>query len=408
MADGKKKNKGIIYSGLQISPDARRDIFISYRHVGGGDFASSMNTYLVDKHYNVFYDIDDMKKGRLSERLLYVIRNCIDYLLVLPPNGLDRCKETDDWLRTEIECAINNKKNIIPIMLNGFDWPKRDTLPESLQNLQDYMAVKHSHENFEHTMQQLIDNDMLHSKPFFINVDIIDKSPRHLLLERFIIALITFAIGIGGTLITQRLLPHEQVSHGNTPLTVTEMIQTPPPTATEQVIVTSLIDGSAIDKAVRGILDIPSGGIPLEEAVSITEMNLSGLSLTGIDELAEFTSLKTLDLHNNRISDLTPLSVMAGLESLYIYNNQITSLQPLSAMKNLKTLSAEDNQIVDVSPLAELTSLQKLFLQGNLIVDVSPLKNLVKLTWLALDGNPITDYTPLVNFPTTVFKIPQE
>jgi hypothetical protein len=396
MAEGRRKNEGMMYSGWQISPDARRDIFISYRHVGGGDFARSMNEYLEQALYNVFYDVEDMGEGRFNIRLLSTIRNCTDYLLVLPPNGLDRCNDPNDWVMQEIECALKHKKNIIPIMLNGFVWPDPTTLPVSLQKIHLYQAVKHSHENFEFTMQQII--GMLHSKPFFTRAAIIppppEVKPRRVVFERLIIALVTLAIGIGGTLIAQSVMD---------PVPTTPLAITAAP-----AYVTKLIIGSAIDQAVRRILGIPSGSILKEDAEGIAEMDLSGLALTDIGELAEFTGLKTLDLHNNRISDLTPLSGMVGLESLLIYKNEITSLQPLAGLTKLTILSAEDNQIVEVSPLAGLTELQKLYLQNNRITDVSPLRNLVHLERLALDGNPVTDYTPLVNLPTTVFQIPQQ
>jgi hypothetical protein len=403
--------EGMIIVGGMISPDARRDVFISYRRDGSADFARILDEHLEKALYNVFFDVEDLSSGKFDRKLLYFIENCLDFLLVLPKNGLDRCKDPNDWLRIEIECAIENKKNVIPIMLKGFQWPDPAELPESLRELQNYNALQPSQEYFEASIFKL--TRMMLSKPLFVNAEIKPPhpagKPRRVLLERALIALVAIAMGVGGTLVTQRLLHREPSDDGNSTPTAVAAAQTPQATATEApAYAQGFINGSAIDRAVREILGVPSGDLLLEDVEGITEINLSGLALTDIGELAELTGLKTLDLHNNKISDLSPLAELYELESLLIYNNRVASIQPLSGLTNLTDLSAENNQIADVSPLAGLTALKKLYLQDNQIADVSPIRNLVDLTRLVLDGNPVADYTPLRSFDTTVFQIPQE
>jgi hypothetical protein len=41
---------------------------------------------------------------------------------VLTPSALERCQEPGDWLRREIETALDGKRNIVPLMLEGFDF----------------------------------------------------------------------------------------------------------------------------------------------------------------------------------------------------------------------------------------------------------------------------------------------
>ncbi len=403
--------EGMIIVGGKISPHARRDIFISYRRDGGSDFARILEGYLERALYNVFFDVEDLRSGQFDKQLYYFIENCLDFLLVLPQHALDRCKDPNDWLRIEIECAIENNKNIIPIMLKGFQWPDPAELPESLRKLQNYNALQPSQEYFEASMFKL--TKMIQSKPLFINAEVIPSTPAakpgRRWLERCAIALIAFAMGIGGTLLAQRLLPGGQTPDSGIGAGAAETAQTPQIAETEApAYVQGLIDGSVIDRAVREALGVPGGEILQKDAEGIAEIDLSGRTLSDIGELAALTGLKKLDLHNNRISDLSPLKELYGLESILIYNNRVVSLEPLSGMANLIELSAENNQIEDVSPLAELTALQKLYLQNNQITDVSPIRNLVNLTRLALDGNPVADYTPLRIFDTTVFQIPQE
>ena len=55
-----------------------------------------------------------------------MIDECNDVLVILPPNSLERCVNEDDWMRLEVAYAIRQGKNIIPIMMKGFEWGKND------------------------------------------------------------------------------------------------------------------------------------------------------------------------------------------------------------------------------------------------------------------------------------------
>ena len=95
------------------------DIFISYRR-SAYDTANLIATRLKSAGYSVFFDMETLRSGKFNEQLYYVIENCTDFLLVLPPGALDRCVNEDDWVRLEVQHAMNHNKNIIPIMLNGY------------------------------------------------------------------------------------------------------------------------------------------------------------------------------------------------------------------------------------------------------------------------------------------------
>jgi hypothetical protein len=91
--------------------------------------------------YRVFVDIETLRAGKFNERLLEVIEECKDFILVLPPNALDRCANDDDWVRREVEHAIKHKRNIIPVMLRDFQWPSSDALPEGMRDLPLYNGI---------------------------------------------------------------------------------------------------------------------------------------------------------------------------------------------------------------------------------------------------------------------------
>lgn len=109
------------------------DIFISYRRDGGAETAKLIRDSLTERGYRVFLDVESLRSGPFNAQLYQVIENAKDFLIVLPPNGLDRCISEDDWVRKEIEHAKKCDKNIIPVMLRGFTFPQE--LPESIDFL---------------------------------------------------------------------------------------------------------------------------------------------------------------------------------------------------------------------------------------------------------------------------------
>ena len=52
--------------------------------------------------------------SRFDSKLLEEIEKAEDFLLVLPPHGLDRCNDEEDWVRQEIRCAIEEKRTSFP------------------------------------------------------------------------------------------------------------------------------------------------------------------------------------------------------------------------------------------------------------------------------------------------------
>ena len=114
------------------------DIFISYRR-DAFESANLFATRLRALGYRVFFDVETMNAGKFNEQLLDVISKCKDFILVLSPNALDRCEDEQDWVRREVMCAMEHKKNIIPIMLSGFVWPTE--MPKGMEELCNYQAL---------------------------------------------------------------------------------------------------------------------------------------------------------------------------------------------------------------------------------------------------------------------------
>lgn len=130
------------------------DVFISYRRDGGFEMARLLYEHLKSVGLNPFFDLEELRSGQFNVKLYKAIEDSANFLLVLPPNSLDRCINKDDWLRLEIEHAIEKDKNIVPLMMNGFSWPA--SIPTSMDKLPYYNAVQMSREYFEASISRLL------------------------------------------------------------------------------------------------------------------------------------------------------------------------------------------------------------------------------------------------------------
>ena len=138
------------------------DIFISYRRDGGDMTAMYIFQALKDRGYDVFYDVEVLRSGKFNEALLEYIQSCKDFILVLSPHALDRCEDENDWVRQEIAAAIRENKNIIPIMMNGFQFPEK--LPEEIESVRYHTGLTSSTEYFQESMNRLCEK-FLTAKP---------------------------------------------------------------------------------------------------------------------------------------------------------------------------------------------------------------------------------------------------
>lgn len=120
--------------------------FISYRRDNGFLMAQIVHDKLAEKGITTFLDLEELRAGKFNEKIYEAIEDCDNFILVLPEGALNRCVDPEDWVRKEVLSAIQKKKKIIPIMCEGFDWPRDlyEKLPKEIASLEDYNAVKSS------------------------------------------------------------------------------------------------------------------------------------------------------------------------------------------------------------------------------------------------------------------------
>ena len=108
--------------------------------------------------YDVFFDYTTIASGDFEQIIIANIKARAHFIVVLTPTALERCSESGDWLRREIETALQVKRNIIPLLFDGFDFGNpsiASQLSGGLANLKKYNALRVPTEYFDAAMQRL-------------------------------------------------------------------------------------------------------------------------------------------------------------------------------------------------------------------------------------------------------------
>lgn len=129
-------------------------VFISYRRDGGDALAGRIADRLSALGYCVFFDVESMRSGAFNTQILNAIDKCEDVVLVLPPNALERCINEDDWVRQELAYAFKNNKNVIPVMMRGFEFPT--FLPVEINAVRFMEGIVASNDYFDAVIDKLV------------------------------------------------------------------------------------------------------------------------------------------------------------------------------------------------------------------------------------------------------------
>ena len=98
-----------------------KTVFISYRRTNENT-ARAVYQNLTANGYDTFLDFETIDSGSFERIILNQIAARAHFLIILTPSALERCNEPGDWLRREIEHAIELQRNIVPLLFEGFDF----------------------------------------------------------------------------------------------------------------------------------------------------------------------------------------------------------------------------------------------------------------------------------------------
>jgi len=156
-----------------------------------------------------------------------------------------------------------------------------------------------------------------------------------------------------------------------------------------------------LEKAIRTLINKPSGEIKSTDVENIKTLELKGLGIKDLTGLEHFKSLTSLELSvvptydeegnyvlkQNYVEDLSPLRNLVSLEYLDVAGNNIKDVSSLSELTNLNLLGLDNNPITDISMLGKtVKNIERLYLNNLDLTDLSVLKNAENTKILGLVG----------------------
>lgn len=111
------------------------DVFISYRRGNGRDIARLLQQGLERAGLSVFFDLEEITDGKFNEALYGSIERSKNFILLLTDGAMKRCANEGDWVRRELEHALQKGVNIIPLAPSGHAREMPSDLPDSLKAL---------------------------------------------------------------------------------------------------------------------------------------------------------------------------------------------------------------------------------------------------------------------------------
>ena len=136
-----------------------KTVFISYRRKDIS-WALAVYHYLTKHDYDVFFDYKSIPSGDFEQIIIGNIKARAHFLVILTPTALDRCSKHGDWLRREIETAVSERRNIIPLFFDGFNFGApsvSEKLTGKLSKLKKYNGLDVPAGYFDEAMDRLLE-----------------------------------------------------------------------------------------------------------------------------------------------------------------------------------------------------------------------------------------------------------
>ena len=140
----------------EFENDSSKGVFISYRRGGGADVARIIEAFLDKSGYDVFLDVDSLGGGHFDEMILNQIKIRKNFILICNKGCFERFCDPADWVRREVECAIECQKHIVPVVLEGFDWSDVSSQAGIPDQLRRHNSFPYVHVFWKDTQDRLI------------------------------------------------------------------------------------------------------------------------------------------------------------------------------------------------------------------------------------------------------------
>jgi TIR domain len=146
----------------------RLRIFLNYRRTDTEDAAGRLFDALCSHfgEHHVFMDIDDIEPGVDFDAVVHeAVGQCDVLLAVIGPSwltvvdgqGRRRLDNPDDYVRIELQVALERNIRLVPVLIHDVAMPLEEELPEGLQRLAHKQAVGLSTTRWKYDLGKLIE-----------------------------------------------------------------------------------------------------------------------------------------------------------------------------------------------------------------------------------------------------------
>jgi hypothetical protein len=153
-------------SAPTLSAFAAGNVFISYRREDTGAYARLLKAFL-GEHLpgtHVFMDQDSIEAGtNLTEVIESAVGSSVVFIALIGRQwltsvddyGQRRLDDPDDYVRSEIQAALQRRVRVIPVLVDGARVPRPQQLPNDLRQLARLHALKMNYSPFEYDETRL-------------------------------------------------------------------------------------------------------------------------------------------------------------------------------------------------------------------------------------------------------------
>ncbi len=144
------------------------DVFLSYRHKSGSEFASFLNEKLTNMGYNCFFDAQSLRSGKFEEKIDKAIDQCTYFLVILSTGDLKNSVKDpeNDWIIHESKRALEAGKLVIPIAIKAnFKFPRFCKIP-TIKELRKYNICPLYGANVATLIESLLVKEYMHDHPY--------------------------------------------------------------------------------------------------------------------------------------------------------------------------------------------------------------------------------------------------
>jgi hypothetical protein len=145
-----------------------RGIFLSYRREDAAPYARLLQFQLAERFPDaqVFIDLDSIEAGLpFAEVIGDAVDSCAvlvaligrQWVTLADEQGRRRLDNPDDFVRFEIQAALETSVRVIPVLVDGARALRQQELPSALQRLAELNALELSYGRYEYDARRLLD-----------------------------------------------------------------------------------------------------------------------------------------------------------------------------------------------------------------------------------------------------------